>query len=416
MCQAPGTCPISYSDACRTSMSSGASSGSPAMAAARSSSDRRPLASTGRPDAAHRSKPPSRWPVISSWPMRSAWRVSTSRSSSCSRTRTIGRSRSTTQPSQVPNESSNGMDNEPGMWPATWVAAATGVDDERAPGDGRLERLGRERGRLGHVRAEQPRAGLVRRAHPGEVARDRRLTGQERARELVDLHRPQERVVATLEADRRQRRRGDPRRTERAGPMCRVDGHEVLHREDDLVEGAVHLVRERDRVGLPEQVGPSDGADEQRTATEEGHRLVGAGRVGEGVDDVLGRVPGRVERGEPQPPDLERRAVGEAAVLVAELGAGPDDVGGTGQGREFAAAGDVVVVEVRLHDADDAQIAGPGGLEVDVDVPTRVDHRRDTRVIVRDQGRQVAEATDRELLDTHRRERSTPSSDGAVPC
>ena len=102
-------------------------------------------------------------------------------------------------------------------------------------------------------------------------------------------------------------------------------------------------------------------------------------------------------------PDLERGAVGQAAMLVAQLGAGPDDVGRAGQGRELAAAGDVVVVEVRLDHADDPQIVRPGGLEVDVDVPTWIDHRRHACVVVGDQGRQVAEAADRELLDTHRR-------------
>ena len=76
----------------------------------------------------------------------------------------------------------------------------------------------------------------------------------------------------------------------------------------------------------------------------------------------------------------------------------------TGQGRELAAAGDVVVVEVRLDDVGDAQVARPGGLEVDVDVATRVDDRRDTRRLVGDQGRQVAEAVDPRTADTHRRE------------
>ena len=51
---------------------------------------------------------------------------------------------------------------------------------------------------------------------------------------------------------------------------------------------------------------------------------------------------------------------------------------------------------------------GPGRLEVDVDVATRIDDRGDARRLVGDQRRQMAEAVDRELRDTHRRERSTP--------
>ena len=77
-------------------------------------------------------------------------------------------------------------------------------------------------------------------------------------------------------------------------------------------------------------------------------------------------------------------------------------MGRPGQGGELAATGHVVVVEVRLDDADDAQILRAGGLEIEVDVPSRVDHSGDMGVVIDDEGRQVAEATDRELLDTHR--------------
>ena len=56
---------------------------------------------------------------------------------------------------------------------------------------------------LRHLTAEEPRAGLVRRPHPGEVARERRLAGQQDRRERVDVRGADHRVVASLVADGR---------------------------------------------------------------------------------------------------------------------------------------------------------------------------------------------------------------------
>ena len=116
------------------------------------------------------------------------------------------------------------------------------------------------------------------------------------------------------------------------------------------MERVVHGRGVGSRVLGPEQVGPPDGADEQRAAGQEQERLVGARRVGDGVADVLGRVARGVERPEPDRTDIERLAVAGRPVLVAQLRPGADDVRRAGQRRELAAARDVVVVEVRLDD------------------------------------------------------------------
>ena len=159
------------------------------------------------------------------------------------------------------------------------------------------------------------------------------------------------------------------------------------------------VVGVRDRVVRAEQVGPPDRADEQRAAAEQQHRLVRRAIVSATrVADVLGRVSGRVEGLEPEPPDVERRRRREpAGARSASAGAGADDVRRAGQRGELAAARHVVVVEVRLEDVADAQAAPGGRVEVDVDVAARVDDRGDPRVLVRDQRRQVAQACDREL-------------------
>ena len=90
-------------------------------------------------------------------------------------------------------------------------------------------------------------------------------------------------------------------------------------------------------------------------------------------------------------------------MLVAELGAGPDDVGRAGQRREVAAARDVVVVEMRLDDVADPQIRVARRVEVDVDVAARVDDRRDARRLIGDERREMAEPLDPVLRDAHGR-------------
>ena len=110
--------------------------------------------------------------------------------------------------------------------------------------------------------------------------------------------------------------------------------------------------------------------------------------------------------------DVERLAVADGAVLVAQLRAGADHVARAGQGGEVATARHVVVVEMGLDDVGDPDVELAGRREVDVDVAARVDDRGDTGGLVGDERRQVAEALDPELADLHRLDRS---SDPDVP-
>ena len=138
-----------------------------------------------------------------------------------------------------------------------------------------------------------------------------------------------------------------------------------------------------------EQVGPPDSADQQRAAGQQQERLVGPGGVRDGIADVLRGVPRRVERPEADRADLEGLAVAQPAGARGELGAGADDVGRAGQRRELATARDVVVVEVRLDDVGDAQIRVARGVEIDVDVATRVDDAAAPPRLVGEERREV---------------------------
>ena len=119
---------------------------------------------------------------------------------------------------------------------------------------------------------------------------------------------------------------------------------------------------------------------------------------------MLGRVSGRLERHEPQSADGERFLVADVvtAPLVRQLGPRPDYLLCAGDRGELAGTRDVVVVEVRLDDVRDAQVALMGSGEVDVDVAPRVDDGCETGVFVGDQRREMAQPFDLELSEEHR--------------
>ena len=169
------------------------------------------------------------------------------------------------------------------------------------------------------------------------------------------------------------------------------------------MERAVHRRGVRAGVLRAEQVGPTHRADEQRPAGQQQERLVRTGQVGDRVADVLGGVAGRVEGREPDRSEVERVAITGRLVRVAELGAGPDDVAGTGQRGELAATRHVVVVEVGLEDVADPQARLASRIEVDVDVAPRVDDRGHAGLVVGDEGREMTEPLDPVLGDAHGR-------------
>jgi hypothetical protein len=158
-----------------------------------------------------------------------------------------------------------------------------------------------------------------------------------------------------------------------------------------------------DRVHRTEEVRPAHRANEQRAPGQEQERLVGPRQVGRGVGHVLGRVARRVEDREPDRPHVDRVTAPSRLVVVAECRPGPDHVRGAGQGRQLAAARDVVVVQVGLEDMGDAEVRVAGGVEVDIDVPPRIDDGGDASRLVRDQGREMSQPLDPELRQAHGR-------------
>jgi hypothetical protein len=60
-------------------------------------------------------------------------------------------------------------------------------------------------------------------------------------------------------------------------------------------------------------------------------------------------------------------------------------------------------VQVRLEHMRDAQPPGAGGLEVDIDIASGIDDRRDPGGLIDDECRQMPEPLDPVLGDTHGR-------------
>ncbi len=167
------------------------------------------------------------------------------------------------------------------------------------------------------------------------------------------------------------------------------------------MERVIHRSGQRPGSIRAEEVRPPDRADEHRSAGQQQERLVRAGRVGDRIAHVLGRMAGRGQGPEADRPDVERLTVGQRPVLVGEFGTGPDQVGGSGQRGEITPTRHVVVVEVGLDDVGDAQVVRPHGVEIDVDVTSRVHYRGHARDLVDDERRQVPEPLDPVLRDAH---------------
>ena len=159
--------------------------------------------------------------------------------------------------------------------------------------------------------AEHPRAGPVDAAHPGEVARDRGLSGEQRVGEGVGVLDGQQRIGRALDADRARPGLADAARAERAGAMRGQDARLVRLAEERLVQRTVHVEGVRSGVLGAQQVGPADGADEHRSAREDRHRVIaraGAG-IADGVADMLRGVTGRLQHGQTEAPDIDGLAV-----------------------------------------------------------------------------------------------------------
>ena len=239
------------------------------------------------------------------------------------------------------------------------------------------------------------RAFGVGRSHVGVVGRPGAETGQQ----LLDvglLVLGQDRVGLLLAADGRRRRVRLGGRAERAEAVRREHLGLVREQVGQPVSRGVLVAHERVGVLVPEEVGTTGGAVQQRPAGKHADVLVAVCcGFAEQVGEVGERVAGGCQRGDAHPSthldDLSIRYGGseEGHVVLAI-----DEVLSTGALREREATGDVVVVDVGLEDVGEPDPVLLEQGEDPVDVALGVDHERDLTVV-----NEVGPVTQRRGLD-----------------
>ena len=192
-------------------------------------------------------------------------------------------------------------------------------------------------------------------------------------RELVDelrqVHR-QQRVDTPLEADRRARLAAQAgAAAQRATDVRRPDLDVVIERGQPRERPVQRLGAVGGLVG---EIGPRDVPDEQRVAGQHHPRRIAALVVDDLVGQVLGAMAGRGDCADLDLADRDHVAGDDRVrpVVGLEIGAvGPR----AGRGDQAQPARHVIGVVVRLDHVRDPETLLARQLEVDVDVPARVD-------------------------------------------
>ena len=159
--------------------------------------------------------------------------------------------------------------------------------------------------------------------------------------------------------------------------MRRVHLDEVGQRRQLRRDAVVELAGQRALDVVADQVGAAERSHEEEVAREQHLRHLGRARqVVDEERQVLGRVAGRVQRLDAGLAHRDRVALAHRRVRerglveLAFVVRGDVDVGAGGLGQRLRAGGEIGV-DVRLEDADDAEVPGVGEVEVDVDVAAR---------------------------------------------
>ena len=258
---------------------------------------------------------------------------------------------------------------------------------------GRLPEVDRRRSAQVHAAHAPPVGG-----HGGEVVEPEALLDEFLRRADAG----QDRVRAPLVADGRGQPAADRAAAERPPDVGGIDGHVVAEAPQELLDGVAGIPGSgAGGVGVPEEVGPAHVADQQCPAGEQQDRVLAAGVVVDQQAHVLGGVAGGVDHFESDVAQLDDLAVGDAAVVVTEVGTGEAqhlDVLAEAQLRQAA---QVVVVPVGVDGVGDAQPMHPGGFEVDLHIPAGIEQERPTRLLVTHEIGRMPQTLQIELFEDH---------------
>ena len=222
--------------------------------------------------------------------------------------------------------------------------------------------------------------------------------------EVVDVHGGERVVGPALLADRGRSLRGQVLAACRPRAVGGEHAGRVRQSQQLPVERGVQLAGETvsSETNGPEQVGPSDVADEQRVTCE--HPIRQAAPVVDHDADGLWRVARGLHDLEHDLPELDGVAVADGDDVVSHTAlrrvAVDDD--GPGLRRELEMAGEEVGVEVRLDDVGDREALLVRISDIPGDVALRVNHDGLPRGRVADEIAGVGEALEVVLLEDHR--------------
>jgi hypothetical protein len=259
--------------------------------------------------------------------------------------------------------------------------------------------------------------GAVGRGHVGVVRGHEAEPTEEPVAEgvRIEVDPGEGRVADPFVADRGGPRRGDRAgAAERAGAMRRQD-RDIVRQGREALEAPLLVERHRRREDRPEQVRAPDRAGQQAAAAEDRDRADGRTTGGRRRDrlrdhprEVLRRVARRGHRRDHVLAELESVAVVGAAMLelIPATRRCHDLRAGRRAGLERA--GEVIVVDVRLDDADDPPALRLGRGDEPPGVTLRIDE--DRLAPARQQVRGVTEPAGDEELEVHPRHRSLGSA------
>ncbi len=300
------------------------------------------------------------------------------------------------QPAQVGGERVAEREAErPGHVPGRERPAVPQVHHPVAGGDpGRhlsREHPGR-REQGGSVRAER-----VRRGHPG-VVRGEHVQAAQQRRDVTVLVQGQHRVRPRLAGDRRCPHRPPgrgPGRAETAEAVRRVHRRRPWQQVGQPSRRVVLSGGERGGVPRAEQIRAAGRAVQQRAAGEDAGHCPGH-RVGHDIGQVGPGVARGGQDAYPHRPGLDHVPVADRCSAQRHVVGTVDVVRGTGLPGQGQAAGDVIVVDVRLEHVGHRHAAVGGHHQDPVDVTLRIHHERGRAV-----GHQVTAVTQRRRVDHH---------------
>jgi hypothetical protein len=159
--------------------------------------------------------------------------------------------------------------------------------------------------------------------------------------------------------------------------------HDVIGQGENLVfEAPAHRMGSLTCfVFTAEQVGAGDVVDQEGAAGKQDHRLITSGMVAHHQADMLGRMTGGMQHFELDFAHAQALAVMQWLSLIAQFGAGAGQELDGATLRQFADAGEIIIMLMRVGGVSEPHPLFAGEVEIGLDVATHIEDQGLTRVL-----------------------------------